>query len=148
MKWNGHIISTVQPRESVNDFGDTLAINFLSGDLILENGDMKSVSGYDAFVETFRNTLLSSKTPLFNFGLANFLPNANDQTEFDQQCENLAYEIVSEPTALGSTVEEIFSISREIILETETLTFELKVTGKDEIVTIVIPYPDGLKHGQ
>jgi hypothetical protein len=150
MKWVPEypVQSSLQPRLSVNDYKSDLALDFGpdGADLVMENGDLKMVSGKENFIQTVKKVLLSNKTPLFNFGLQEFLPKSTDQNLFNQECLNLANELVSHefsdsqpdnPNGLGYTIESINSI--EYDEDKEILFITMKATGIDDLLTIDVP---------
>ncbi|AJI20294.1 hypothetical protein H8R29_23745 [Priestia megaterium] len=150
MKWipERPIQSTLEPRLNINNQKSDLALDFGEdgADLLVENGDLKMVSGKDAFIQQVKTVLLTTRTEFFTFGLKHLLPRSSEQNQFNEECLLLAESLVSDqdsestpsdPSGLGYTLETIESIE----YTDSKLKITMTVTGLDEKLTIDVYAP-------
>ena len=152
MKWapNQPIVSTITPRLSVHDYLTDLAFDFKVGDLVLEDGDLKTVSGLENFIQKVQKFILTPKTPRWPYGFDHRIFEATTEDFFQVEAESLARQLVSQVlegyppgsiNGLGHTIEAIYSIENFVKDEKTYLQIEMKVTGLNDILKVTIPYP-------
>ncbi|TMN21882.1 hypothetical protein [Lentibacillus cibarius] len=157
MKWipRSPTESTIYPRVNVDTYKTDLAMSFDEdgADIIIENGDMKTVSGLDNFIQRLKSVLLANKTELFDYGLFEMFPKSTDQDKFNRECQLLAEALVSHqysdskpdnPNGLGYTIESVHSI--EYDKAKYTLSVKVKVTGLDNPIQIDVLIPRQLRN--
>ena len=138
MKWvaNIPVVSSVLPRLSAHDYGTDIA-----NPMTFENGDLKTVSGLDNFVQHVGTSVLTPKSAQWDFGFKHQLFESVDKATFMAESESLAKQMVSQfsfdlifkkETGLGQTIESIESIEKLTIDNRNCLKFVMKVTGLDE----------------
>ncbi|WLR52435.1 DUF2634 domain-containing protein [Bacillus tianshenii] len=147
MKWNPAtpVKSNLNPRLDVHSYKSDLAFDFDNGDLIIANGDLKTVSGLENFIQKVKKVLLTQKTATIDYGLNDFLPDTTNENRFKNDCQLLANELVShefsdstpnDPNGLGYSIESVVSI--EYLKVENTLSIKMQVTGEDNLQTIGI----------
>lgn len=152
MKWvpSQPVVSSVTPRLNVHDYLTDLAFNFENGDLILENGYLKTVSGLENFIQKVQKFVLTPKNPRAPYGFEHRIFEATNSNDFCIEAESLARQMVSQVlegyppgslNGLGHTIEAIYSIERCIKDGRSYLLIEMKVTGLNDVLKVRIPYP-------
>lgn len=140
MKWmpTVPIVSAIhRNRISVHDYGADVALSE-TGDIEIENGDLKIVAGIENFGQQVRNRF---------FSLTNNLFAESSQTEFDKEADTFARKLIAETVndpilhktyGLGHTIEEVHSIERND--EHRELIVELTCTGLDNRYRVHVPF--------
>src|SRR5699024_5650506 len=118
MKWkpNTPVTSLLSPKFNVHDYKKDFEIDFTKGIL---TGD--TVTGFENFKQKFINVILAEQTPVFTYGLFELIPQTNEQSKFNCECEKLSTAILEhkfsdstphDPNGLGFSIEKIHSIER------------------------------------
>lgn len=140
--------NTKQPKVNVHFYKKDIAFNFELGDVEYQLGNPKMVEGLDNFKQRFIKVLLSDKNEVISYGLHEYLPLSNNQSEFEQECEQLAKALIehefsdssySEPNGLGFSIDSINSIEKIEENEKQVLVFNLDVNGEKDPITIKVP---------
>lgn len=152
MKWfpTQPISSTVKPRLNVQDYKKDLAFDFEKGDFTIVQGDLKTVSGLDNFIQKVQKFILTPKSNLWSYGFEHKLFEVTSEDDFKVEAESLAKQLVSQvlkdssqenPSGLGHTIESIHSIEKTVKDGRDWLLIKMKVSGLNNLIEIPIPFP-------
>lgn len=152
MKWtaNPPIKSSIHPRLNVQDYKTDIALDFELGDFLLENGDIKTVSGFDNFKQKVQRYVLTPKTERWPFGFEHKIFETKTQSDFEAESEKLAKQLVSQvlsdstatnPNGLGHTIESVISMEKVAHNSREYLNITMTVSGIKGAIVVSVPFP-------